>query len=88
MEMRIYRVREPEQLVVNLVEGEENFVALEEHIKNNGYTYKYITLTLQDISWLVSVDKRLLTALWNKKTGEFLDKPDSLEFDGRITGES
>ena len=49
MEMRIYRVREPEQLVVNLVEGEENFVALEQHIKNNGYTYKYITLTLQDI---------------------------------------
>lgn len=88
MEMRIYRVREPEQLVVNLVEGAENFAALEEHIKNNGCTYKYITLTLKDISWLVTLDKRLLTALWNKKTGEFLDKPDSFEFEGRITGES
>jgi hypothetical protein len=87
MDMRIYRVREPERLVVNLVEGAENFAALEEHINNNQYTYKYITLTLQDISWLVALDKRLLTTLWNKKTGEFLDKPDSLEFDGRITGE-
>jgi len=88
METRIYRVREPEQPVVNLVEGAAKFSALEEHIKNNGYTHKYITLTLQDISWLVALDKRLLTALWNKKTGEFLDKPDSLEFEGRVTGES